>query len=120
MADSYWIWSHGFKVHDEEHADPLRLRFTQEQLEAMSDMESMAAFIGRCKDISNAEDFPVERQAYIIKHALEYERIMIGHPYTLNGEDRVLKALHVRVRLDAARAVEFKIRFHVFNLPKSL
>ena len=39
---------------------------------------------------------------------------------TLNGEDRVMKAQHVRVRLDAARAVEFKIRFHVFNPPKSL
>ena len=120
MADSYWIWSHGFKVHDEKYADPLLFRFTQEQLEAMSDMENMAAFIGRSKDILNSEDFPVERQAYIIEHALEYERIMIGHPYTLNGEDRVMKAQHVRVRLDAARAVEFKIRFHVFNPPKSL
>ena len=43
MADSYWIWSHGFKVHDEKYADPLLFRFTQEQLEAMSDMENMAA-----------------------------------------------------------------------------
>lgn len=118
MADSYWIWSHGFKVHDEKYADPLLFRFTQEQLEAMSDMENMAA--AGVRTFSTQRIPPVERQAYIIEHALEYERIMIGHPYTLNGEDRVMKAQHVRVRLDAARAVEFKIRFHVFNPPKSL
>lgn len=114
MADHYWIWSHAFKIRSDETADPLNHRFSRDQLNAMTDMEHMAAFIGRWKD-DDDEDFSVERMAYIIEHALEYERIEIAHTFE-GGRGQVLMPVqYVRAKMSAARAVEFKIRYFTFT-----
>lgn len=116
MADHYWIWSHAFKIRSDETADPLKHRFSRDQLNAMTDMEHMAAFIGRWKDDDDAEHFSVERMAYIIEHALEYERVEIAHVLEGRGNETFLMPVqYVRAKMAAARAVEFKMRFFAFT-----
>lgn len=119
MADSYWIWSHGLKVYDDDNANPLYLRFTQDQLDSLTDEKHMAVFIGRSKTTDD-EYFLDERQRYIVEHALEYERVMVGYPYRANDEPRVMKVQYARVLMEAARAVEFKMRYHIFDINTDL
>lgn len=109
MADSYWIWSHGFKIYEDVPERSPR-QYTLEELDAMTHMEQISTVIGRW---SHNPDFDVERMAYIIKHGMEHERTVIGHKL-FSGN--ILKMQYTRVLMNASRAVEFKMRFHDVTL----